>query len=165
MVIDLKGIKIWVKVVKWVDVFVGFLFDVVIVVVSVWQFVEVIKSKDEMVIFLSVFGFVLGLVGIIGFVVVVFVIVGLMIVVVVGFIGVVVGVVLGIVLIIVEIIVFINFYNEINQYIEMIKILIENFKKLLDVDKENFNNFVFSWIDFIFFWVFEVNQGFLLEYV
>ena len=165
MVTDLKGIKTWAKAAKWADVFAGPLFDAATVAVSAWQLAEAIKSKDEMAISSSALGLASGLAGITGFAVAALATAGSTIAAVAGPIGAVVGAVLGIASIIVEIIASINPYNEINQHIDMIKTLTENSKKLLDADKENLNNLVPSRTDFIFSWVFEVNQGLLLEYV
>ena len=143
----------------------GPLFDAATVAVSAWQLAEAIKSMDEMAISSSALGLASGLAGITGFAVAALANAGSTIAAVAGPIGAVVGAVLGIASIIVEIIASINPYKEINQHIDMIKKLTENSKKLLDADKENLNNLVPSRTDFIFSWVFEVNQGLLLEYV
>ena len=122
-------------------------------------------SKIEMAISSSVLGLASGLAGITGFAVAALTAAASTIAAVAGPIGAVVEEVLGIASVIVEIIASINPYNEIDEHVDMIKALTENSKKLLDADKENLHKLVPSRKDFTFSWVYEVNQGLLLEYV
>jgi len=68
MVTDLKGVKTWAKVAKWVDVLAGPLFDAATIAFGAWQLSEAIKNEDPYAIASSSLSIASGVAGITGFV-------------------------------------------------------------------------------------------------
>ena len=165
LVTDLKGIKTWTKAAKWADVFAGPVFDAATVVVSAWQLAEAVKKGDPFAISSSSLSLASGIAGITGFAVGALAAAGSTIAAVAGPIGAVIGAVLGLASILVEIFAAFNPYTKINQDIDLIKKLTDNSKKILDQNMKNLQKMVPSRGNFSFSWVFEANEGLMLEFV
>ena len=165
MVKDLKTVKTWAKAAKWADVLAGPLFDAATIAVGAWQLSEAIKNDDAFAIASSSLSMASGVAGITGFVAGALATVGSTLAAVAGPVGAIIGALLGIASIIVEIIAAFNPYTRINKEIKMIKTLRDNSKKLLDADMKNLANLVTSRSNFTFSWVFEANQGLMVEHI
>eukprot|EP00794_Sanderia_malayensis_P010816 gene10816-biopygen8644 len=163
LVTDLKGIKTWTKAAKWADVFAGPLFDAATVAVSAWQLSEAIKNNDPFAIASSSLGLASGLAGLTGFAVAALATAGSTLAAVAGPVGAIIGAVLGIASIIVEIISSLNPYTQIDKDLSMLNELRKSSKKYLDADFDNLQKLVPSHANFSFSWVYELNQGHLLE--
>ena len=165
MVKDLKGVKTWAKAAKWADVLTGPLFDAATIAFGAWKLSEAIKKEDPYAIASSSLSIASGVAGITGFVAGALATAGSTLAAVAGPVGAVIGALLGIASIIVEIVASFNPYTRINKEIKMIKTLRDNSKKLLDVDMKNLANLVPNGSNFTFSWVFEANQGLMVEYI
>ena len=165
MVKDLKGVKTWAKAAKWADVLAGPLFDAATIAFGAWQLSEAIDNEDPYAIASSSLSIASGVAGITGFVAGALATVGSTLAAVAGPVGAIVGALLGIASIIVEIVAAMNPYTRINKEIKMIKTLRDNSKKLLDADMKNLASLVTSRSNFTFSWVFEANQGLMVEYI
>ena len=166
---DLTGVKIWAKAATWADVFAGPLFDAATVAVGAWQLSEAIESGDGFAIASCSLSIASGVAGIVGFTVGALATAGSTLAAVAGPVGAVVGAILGIASILVEVAAtaYVNPYTAINKDIDLIKTLTTNSQKQLDINIENLN-LLFSKqtrIDFEFSWVFQSNEGLMLEYV
>ena len=165
MVKDLKGVKTWAKAAKWADVLAGPLFDAATIAFGAWQLSEAIENEDPFAIASSSLSIASGVAGITGFVAGALATAGSTLAAVAGPVGAVIGALLGIASIIVEIVAAFNPYTRINKEIKLIKTLRDNSKKLLDADMKNLANLVSSRSNFTFSWVFEANQGLMVEYI
>ena len=163
MVKDLKTVRTWAKAAKWADVLAGPLFDAATIAVGAWQISEAVKNDDPWAIASSSLSMASGVAGITGFVAGALATVGSTLAAVAGPVGAIIGALLGIASIIVEIVAAFNPYGRINKEIKMIKTLRDNSKKLLDADMKNLANLVSSRSNFTFSWVFEANQGLMVE--
>ena len=165
LVKDLKGVKTWAKAAKWADVLAGPLFDAATIAFGAWQLSEAIENGDPFAIASSSLGIASGVAGVTGFVAGALATVGSTLAAVAGPVGAVIGALLGIASIIVEIVAALNPYTQINKEIKLIKTLRDNSKKLLDADMKNLASLVSSRSNFTFSWVFEANQGLMVEYI
>lgn len=165
MVKNLKGVRKWAKAAKWADVLAGPLFDAATIAFGAWQLSEAIKNDDPYAIASSSLSIASGVAGITGFVVGALATVGSTLAAVAGPVGAIIGALLGIASIIVEIVAAFNPYTRINKEIKFIKTLRDNSKKLLDADMKNLASLVSSRNNFTFSWVFEANQGLMVEYI
>eukprot|EP00794_Sanderia_malayensis_P010819 gene10819-biopygen8649 len=165
LVTDLKGIKTWTKAAKWADVFAGPLFDAATVAVSAWQLSEAIKNNDPFAIASSSLGLASGLAGLTGFAVAALATAGTTLAAVAGPVGAIIGAILGIASIIVEIIATLNPYTKIDKDLSMLNELRDASKKYLDADFENLQKLIPSQANFSFSWVYELNQGHLIDLV
>lgn len=163
LVTDLRGIKNVLKVVKWTDVILGPLFDAATVGVSAWQLAEAIKNKDGPAIAASSLSLASGLAGITGFVVSALATTGSTLAAVAGPVGALVGAILGLAAIMVEIFTALNPYRQIESHVKMIRDLTDRSKKLLDRNIKDLPNLVPQRDHFEFSWVYEVNQGLMIE--
>ncbi len=165
LVTDLKGVKTWAKAAKWADVFAGPLFDAATVAVSAWQLAEAIKNNDPYAIASSSLGLASGLAGITGFAVAALATAGSTLAAVAGPVGAIIGAILGITAIIVEIIASLNPYIQIDKDIKMLNQLRDASKKYLDADAQNLQKLVPTQANVSFSWVYELNQGHLIDIV
>ena len=163
LVTDLRGLKTAVKVVKWADVIAGPLFDAATVGVSAWQLAEAIKNKDPAAIASSSLSLASGLAGVTGFVVAALATTGSTLAAVAGPVGALIGAILGLASIMVEIFTALNPYRQIEQDVRMIKDLTDRSKKMLERNIKDLPNLVPQRDHFEFSWVYQLNQGLLVE--
>lgn len=163
LVTDLRGVKNVIKAVKWADVILGPLFDAATVGVSAWQLAEAIKNEDPSAIAASSLSLASGLAGITGFVVSALATTGSTLAAVAGPVGALVGAILGLAAIMVEIFTALNPYRQIESHVKMIRDLTDRSKKLLDRNIQDLPSLVPQRDHFEFSWVYEVNQGLMIE--
>ena len=161
LVTDLRGIRNVLKVVKWTDVILGPLFDATTVGVSAWQLAEAIQNKDGPAIAASSLSLASGLAGTTGFVVSAFATTGFTLAAVAGPVGALVGGILGLAAIMVEISTALKPYRQIESH--SIRDLTDRSKKLLDRNINDLPKLVPQRDHFEFSWVYEVNQGLMIE--
>lgn len=162
LVTDLKGVKLWAKAAKYGDVILGPLFDAAAVGFNIWSLTEAIKSGNKVGIATSSLGIAAGVAGLAGFAVGALAAAGSTLAAVAGPIGAIVGAVLSITSIIIEII-YSNPYPKIEQDINMLQQLTTKSKEQLDADIGNLHQLIPRNVDFKFSWVFEMNQGLVIE--